>query len=163
MIVSSPAKLNVFLELMGKRPDGFHNLETVMLRTKFCDVMQFRCRSDSEIHILLSDESDAFDKDQFPLDDTNLIYRAATLLQHSAAIKTGADIIVTKRIPAQAGLAGGSSNAATTLRSLNELWHAGCSESELHAMASTLGTCFKISNAIVPWPAIIAGSSNPWT
>lgn len=140
LTVECPAKLNVFLEVVSKRTDGFHELETVMLRTRFCDQLKFSLRNDPEICMNIAAESEASAVRQFPLDDSNLILRAAKLLRDSTGCRLGADIRVIKKIPAQAGLAGGSSNAASTLRGLNSLWELGLSDDGLHELASQLGS-----------------------
>ena len=140
LTVACPAKLNVFLEVICKRADGFHELETVMLRTRFCDHLKFSLRDDSAICMSLATASDATVMSHFPLDDSNLILRAAQLLRDSTGCRLGADIHVTKVIPAQAGLAGGSSNAASTLRGLNALWNLQLSDDLLHDLASRLGS-----------------------
>lgn len=140
LTLPSPAKLNLFLEVLGKRSDGFHELETVMLRTQFADMMTFTSLPGSEIRLQLSPSASVELQRQFPLDGTNLILRAATALQQRTGCTQGADIIVEKVIPPESGLAGGSSNAATTLNALNELWDLQLPPTELHAIAAELGS-----------------------
>lgn len=140
LTLNSPAKINVFLEVLGKRNDGFHELETVMLQTSFCDHMHFRASREAEIELTLSPDSDAEAAAAFPLDGSNLIIRAARLLQQDAGCTSGVRIEVQKRIPAEAGLAGGSSNAATTLLGLNRMWNLGYQTSQLHQLAAQLGS-----------------------
>ncbi|MCA9033975.1 MAG: 4-(cytidine 5'-diphospho)-2-C-methyl-D-erythritol kinase [Planctomycetaceae bacterium] len=137
---SSPAKLNVFLEILSRRGDGFHELETVMLRTSLCDTITFALRSDPDINLHLHEDSCRISADAFPLNESNLIVRAARLMQKQTGCTSGADITVSKQIPAEAGLAGGSSNAATTIRQLNSLWGTSLSEDALHALAEQLGS-----------------------
>lgn len=138
--LSSPSKVNLFLEVLGKRDDGFHELETVMLRTSLCDLMSFAGVEAESVSLRLSHSSArAFGK-TFPLDQSNLILRAAQALQEFANVRRGAEICIHKRIPAEAGLAGGSGNAATTLKGLNQLWQLGLSKPELHEIAATLGS-----------------------
>lgn len=140
LTLASPAKINVFLEVLGKRDDGFHELETVMLRTSLADQMRFRRTRQSDIQLTLASGSDDHASRGFPLDDSNLIIQAARLLQQQTGCSQGAVIEIEKRIPAEAGLAGGSSNAATTLLALNQLWQLELSRSDLHVMAARLGS-----------------------
>ncbi|MBL8814396.1 MAG: 4-(cytidine 5'-diphospho)-2-C-methyl-D-erythritol kinase [Planctomyces sp.] len=136
----SPAKLNIFLEVIGKRSDGYHELETVMLRTDLSDLMVFEQTSGTQIELRLSDETPPELRSGFPLDSSNLILRAAENLQRRSQVQMGARISVTKVIPPESGLAGGSSNAATTLRGLCRLWNLQPPEDELHEIAATLGS-----------------------
>ncbi len=124
----SPAKLNLFLHITGRRPDGYHNLQTLFQLLDWGDWLTFSPNSSSRITI---DPAGA----DIALAD-NLIYRAARLLQ---AGSSGVRISVEKRIPMGAGLGGGSSNAATTLLALNHLWRTGLSRAELQALGATLG------------------------
>jgi len=119
----SPAKINLYLRIIGKRPDGYHELETVMLPLDFGDTMTFESRA---VGIELT-----CDDRRLPTDGRNLVVRAAQLLGHA-----GVKISLQKRTPLAAGLGGGSSNAATTLLTL------GMSESpaHLHALAAQLGS-----------------------
>ncbi|MCP4787091.1 MAG: 4-(cytidine 5'-diphospho)-2-C-methyl-D-erythritol kinase [Fuerstiella sp.] len=136
----SPAKINVFLEVHGARGDGFHELETVMLRTGLHDVLRFEATSSEEVTLQLADYSLPSLADGFPLDDSNLILRAAHALRDHTQTRQGAAISVHKRIPAEAGLAGGSSNAATTLLGLNQLWGLKLPKQTLHDIAASLGS-----------------------
>ncbi len=140
MTLQSPAKINVFLEILGKRPDGFHELETVMLRTAFSDQLHFQVLPRPEIRLSLAAGSVPASASGFPLDDTNLIIRAAKSLQERTGSCFGAEICVQKRIPAAAGLAGGSSNAATTLLALNQLWKTQLPPADLHSIAAVHGS-----------------------
>jgi len=140
LTLSSPAKLNIFLEVLGRRPDGFHELETVMLRTQFCDQLTFQQTPSSELTLSLSDATPAAMRSGIPLDETNLILRAARALQKTTGTVSGAHIILHKRIPPESGLGGGSSNAATTLLGCRQLWNSVVSDEQLHAIAATLGS-----------------------
>ena len=140
LTLSSPAKLNIFLEVLGKRPDGFHELETVMLRTQFCDQLTFQPTLSSELTLSLSVATPTDMRSGIPLDETNLILRAARALQKSTGTSFGVHIILHKRIPPESGLGGGSSNAATTLLGCRQLWNADVSDDQLHAIAATLGS-----------------------
>ena len=111
--VPAPAKLNLFLHITGRRPDGYHLLQSVFMLIDWCDTLHFEKRSDGQIS-----REDLTVK--LPTDD--LITRAARLLQQHTGSTAGAHIAVEKRIPAQAGMGGGSSDAATCLLALNQLW-----------------------------------------
>lgn len=140
MRLLSPAKLNVFLEVLGKRADGFHELETVMLRTNLHDVMTFETTAGTDVSLHLAEGSQNRLDGDFPLDNSNLILKAAAALRSVSSQTCGAKITIEKRIPMQAGLAGGSSNAATALLGLNELWELELPRTELHRIAATLGS-----------------------
>lgn len=111
--LSAPAKLNLFLHITGRRADGYHLIESVFMLIDWCDTLHMSRRADG----LISREDLGT---ALPADD--LVLRAARALQGASGCKYGAHIGVDKRIPAQAGLGGGSSDAATTLLALNRLW-----------------------------------------
>lgn len=136
----SPSKINVFLEVQGKRPDGYHELETVMLKTSLCDVMHFERTNSGQVMLQLAAHTPTEIRKAFPLDDTNLICRAAHAVRQAAGVSCGVRVTINKRIPAQAGLAGGSGNAATTLMALNGLWGLNLPHKALHSIAATLGS-----------------------
>ncbi|MCH2203989.1 MAG: 4-(cytidine 5'-diphospho)-2-C-methyl-D-erythritol kinase [Fuerstiella sp.] len=140
--VRSPAKINLFLEVCGRRADSFHELQTVMARTDFCDVLRFTARDDDEIVLSLRQSPSIADRRiiDFPLDENNLIARAARALCSRAGVTRGADIVVQKNIPSEAGLGGGSGNAAVTLRTLNQLWGVHLPDAALHEVAASLGS-----------------------
>ncbi len=110
----APAKLNLFLHVLGRREDGYHELQTVYQLIDLADTLSFGLREDGEIHRREGPSSVPAVSD--------LAVRAAQALQAMAGIRKGADIRLSKRIPIQGGLGGGSSDAATTLVALNELW-----------------------------------------
>lgn len=127
----SPAKLNLFLHITGRRPDGYHNLQTLFQFIDLCDQLTFTLRNDGELSLDFPDASlNATD---------NLIMRAAQALQRETGCTRGADIVVEKHIPMGGGLGGGSSNAATTLVVLNHLWQTGLSTQRLADISVTLG------------------------
>jgi len=128
LILFSPAKINLYLRIVGKRPDGYHELETVMLPLDFGDQIALQ---PSKTGITL-----ACDDPRLPTDDSNLVVRAAKAL----AAKKGVKISLKKRTPLAAGLGGGSSNAATTLLGLNRLWKLKASPRQLHTLAASLGS-----------------------
>ncbi len=129
----APAKINLFLEILGKRADGYHDLETVMLRTDFCDHLSFDRLETPEIIFTCSDPS-------LPTDEKNLVVRAARLLQDRCLNKIGCRIHLDKKIPHGAGLGGGSSDAATTIMGLNQLWDMGLSQQDMAAAGACLGS-----------------------
>lgn len=132
--VSAPAKINLHLEVLGLRPDGFHELAMLMQTIDLADSL--RCRSTADGRISLS-----CDRAELPTDGSNLIVKAGELLKaRSGFPELGAAIELEKRIPIGAGLAGGSSNGAAALVGLNALWGLGFSSAELHGMAAELGS-----------------------
>jgi 4-diphosphocytidyl-2-C-methyl-D-erythritol kinase len=131
--LQAPAKINLFLEILGKRPDGYHDLETVMLRTDFCDRLTFDRLDTPEIIFTCTDPS-------LPTDEKNLVVKAARLLQAESGEKFGCRIHLDKQIPHGSGLGGGSSDAATTIMGLNQLWGLGLSQSEMSGLGARLGS-----------------------
>lgn len=129
---SSPCKVNLLLNILGKRPDGFHELETVLHPVNLCDALMFE-RAACGVTLACSDES-------LPVDSQNLVHRAATAFLSAAGIRDGVKIHLAKRIPLAAGLGGGSGNAATTLLGLNELFGSPLPRERLHELAATLGS-----------------------
>jgi len=127
----APAKLNLFLLVTGRRPDGYHNLQTLFQLLDYGDELHFRNRNDGAIHLRT-------DMEDLPVEH-NLVFRAAQLLQTRTTPGQGADVLLIKRLPQGAGLGGGSSDAATTLLGLNRLWRLGLSLDELAAAGLTLG------------------------
>jgi 4-diphosphocytidyl-2-C-methyl-D-erythritol kinase len=127
----APAKLNLFLHITGRRPDGYHLLQTVFQFLDFGDELDFAMRDDGEI-------SRRYEIAGVP-SDRDLIVRAARLLQTRAGITLGVDIDLIKRLPMGGGLGGGSSDAATTLVALNALWRAGLKADELAELGLELG------------------------
>lgn len=124
----SPAKLNLFLHITGRRENGYHELQTLFQLLDWGDQLSFTPNRSGQITL----DSDAM---AIPLEE-NLVVRAARLLQRGSL---GAHITLQKRIPAGAGLGGGSSNAATTLLALNHLWSRQLPRAQLQSMAATLG------------------------
>lgn len=128
---NSPAKLNLFLHVCGKRDDGYHNLQTIFQFIDLQDDIAIKTTTDGNVHI-----DSSFD--EVALED-NLIYRAAKQLQDASDTTQGAHIKLNKRIPTGAGLGGGSSNAATTLVALNKLWQCKLSTQQLQNIGKKLG------------------------
>jgi 4-diphosphocytidyl-2-C-methyl-D-erythritol kinase len=127
----APAKLNLFLHVVGRRADGYHLLQTVFRLIDLCDWIAISPREDGEIR--LAEELPGVPAEQ------NLVVRAARLLQAAAGVRKGATLGVEKRIPLGGGLGGGSSDAATTLVGLNRLWGTGLPRAELSRLALGLG------------------------
>jgi 4-diphosphocytidyl-2-C-methyl-D-erythritol kinase len=130
--IQSPCKVNLLLNILGKRPDGFHQLETVMYPLRLFDVLDVEPAA-SGIALSCSEPS-------LPTDRKNLVYRAAEAFLTTANINSGVRIHLDKRIPLAAGLGGGSGNAATTLLALNTLFDSALAETQLHAIAASLGS-----------------------
>jgi len=127
----APAKLNLFLHVVGRRADGYHFLQTVFRLIDLVDWIEFSPREDGAIRL-------AAPLPRVP-EDTDLTVRAARLLQEAGAVRTGVTIRVAKCIPIGGGLGGGSSDAATTLIALAELWGTGLSRAALTRLAVRLG------------------------
>lgn len=129
--LNSPCKINLLLNILGKRPDGFHELETVMHPVPLYDAIEL-ARCPTGIRLSCSDT--------LPVDARNLVYRAADTFLRVAGITEGVEMHLEKRIPIAAGLGGGSGNAATTLLGLNELFAFPATEVQLVEIATSLGS-----------------------
>ncbi|MCG8672908.1 MAG: 4-(cytidine 5'-diphospho)-2-C-methyl-D-erythritol kinase [Pseudomonadales bacterium] len=132
LALPSPAKLNLFLHITGRRADGYHNLQTLFQFIDFCDTLHFN-NTDSPGEIKLTPDIDGVPKEQ------NLIYRAAKLLRKATDCELGASIHLEKQLPMGGGLGGGSSNAATTIVALNHLWRTGLNQDQLADLGNQLG------------------------
>ncbi len=161
LLIKAPAKINLFLEIFGKRYDGYHEIETVMQEIDLVDDIvieekeegiELTCtnpqippplchpeRSEGS-HLRDSSATPQNDKQCVPAGKDNIVWKAAELMQRETGINRGAKIHLVKRIPMGAGLGGGSSDAAATLKGLNKLWKAGLNEVELMRLASRLGS-----------------------
>ncbi|MDZ7922415.1 4-(cytidine 5'-diphospho)-2-C-methyl-D-erythritol kinase [Rhodoferax sp.] len=128
--IPAPAKLNLFLHIIGRRADGYHLLQSAFMLIDWCDTLHFALRKDG----LISREDLNV---PLPADDLNV--RAARALQQATGCTQGAHIGVLKSIPAQAGMGGGSSDAASTLLALNRLWKLNLSVQELSTIGLALG------------------------
>lgn len=127
------AKINLFLNVVNKRFDGYHDLEMVMASIDLFDVLTFKPLDTPDITITSDVEITKAIED-------NLVYKIASYLQQEYHIKTGVEINIKKHIPIAAGLAGGSADAAATFRGLNKLWKLGLSLDELAAMGLSFGS-----------------------
>lgn len=126
----APAKLNLFLHVLGRRADGYHELQSLMVPISLADTLDFERRHDGRIER---------SGDVIGAPDQDLCLRAARLLQQASGSPYGVDIAVEKRIPAGSGMGGGSSDAATTLLALNRLWDLHWSRERLASLAQQLG------------------------
>ncbi len=127
----APAKLNLFLHVTGRRPDGYHTLQTLFQFIDLCDTLHFECRADGRLQL--------YDALPGVSPEDNLVIRAARLLQQASGCRLGADIHLDKRLPMGGGIGGGSSDAATTLVGLNHLWQTGLTLQQLADLGLSLG------------------------
>jgi len=134
--VKTPAKINLTLEILNKRPDGFHNIQSIMQMIDLYDYLTINVEDSTETKIELSGTSD-----EIPYDEKNLVYKAAKLFLDKTKIENKLiKVFIEKNIPISAGLAGGSTNAAGTLFGLNKLFNNILSTEELHELCSQLGS-----------------------
>jgi len=130
LTVLAPAKINLTLEVLGKRPDGFHEIRSVLQTVNLCDSLHFRLSQQLTFKSSTPDWTA----------EESLVSRASSLLQKTTGCPEGATIEVAKRIPLVSGLGGDSSDAAATLRGLNKLWELGLSMEQLLELAAQLGS-----------------------
>jgi len=153
--VTAPAKLNLFLHVTGRRPDGFHLLESLIVFTEFGDTLEFEAADELFLHITgpLAHSLNAHD---------NLVFKAAHLLREHAGVKSGAKITLHKHIPIGAGLGGGSSDAAAALRGLEQLWGLKLGESDRLQLAMQLGSDVPVClNAKPGWVSGVGENVQP--
>ncbi len=131
LTLPAPAKLNLMLHILGRRADGYHELQTLFQFLDYGDELSFSLRDDGQIRL----HTDLPGVDH----DSNLIVRAARLLQRESGCTLGADIELTKRLPMGGGIGGGSSDAATTLVGLDHLWRLDLGEDRLAGLGLALG------------------------
>lgn len=136
--VPAPAKLNLFLHITGRRADGYHLLQSVFMLIDWCDTLGFE-RLEHSSAITRSDAPLHAGSDAPPLPTNDLCVRAAQALQAATGCRQGVHIHLHKNIPAQAGMGGGSSDAATTLLALNRLWQLGLTRTQLAHIGLQLG------------------------
>lgn len=129
--VPAPAKINLFLHITGRRDDGYHLLQSVFMLLDWCDTLHFELRTDGQL------SREDLGGAQLPADD--LCLRAARALQQATGCPFGAHIQLEKRLPAEAGMGGGSSDAASCLLALNRLWGLGLQRRELQTIGLQLG------------------------
>lgn len=130
--LKSRAKINLSIDVLGKREDGYHLVEMIMQTIDLYDIIKITENDIDEINI----NSNSLD---IPLNKNNIVYKAAELLKDRFNIKSGLDIFIQKNIPVAAGMAGGSCNAAAVLVGLNKLWNLNLSEKQLQEIGLTLG------------------------
>ena len=128
----SPCKVNLILNILGKRADGFHELETVMQPVNICDEMTFE-RAGASLQLTCSNP-------ELPVDSKNLVHRAATAFLTAAKISEGVKIYLQKNLPLAGGIGGGSANAAVTFTALNQLFDTPLPLEKLHELAAALGS-----------------------
>ena len=133
VFVKAPAKINLSLDVLYRRPDGYHEVDMIMTMVDLADRIGLEEREDGEIRLWS-------DSGTIPLDERNLAWRAAVLLRERYHIRRGVTISIYKEIPVSAGLAGGSSDAAAVLKGLNRLWNLGATMEELMAIGQELGS-----------------------
>ncbi|TMW69960.1 4-(cytidine 5'-diphospho)-2-C-methyl-D-erythritol kinase [Alteribacter natronophilus] len=133
LVEKAPAKINLTLDVIGKRPDGYHEVEMVMTTVDLADRIHLTLRNDRAITVEV-------DKGFVPGNEQNLAYQAAKLLQDRYAVNSGVHIYIEKNIPVSAGLAGGSTDAAATFRGLNRLWNLDASIDELAEYGAEIGS-----------------------
>ena len=164
--IATPAKINLFLELLGRRDDGFHEIETVMSAVSIFDRLSFTTRTDSDIRLSINYSTRGqlpAETDLIPADDRNLIVKAIKLVRQTAltenaltenaltenalpdsdqheACSVGMDVVLSKNIPSAAGLGGASSDAAAALVAANEMWNLNWSKQKLEQLAAQLGS-----------------------
>ena len=132
LTLAAPAKINLILRVLGRRSDGYHELETIMHTISLAD----------QIHIKPSSEGIEVrsNSNNIPADQDNLAYRAAELFMEETGVKAGVKIFIEKNIPVGAGLAGGSTDAAAVLKALNHIFQSKLDDKELQSMAAAIGS-----------------------
>lgn len=150
----SPAKLNLFLHITGRRADGYHNLQTLFQLLNYGDTLRFKVRTDNKIILSPQIPGVAF--------EDNLIIKAVRILQKYTGVTYGADIQLEKRLPMGGGIGGGSSNAATTLVALNFLWQCSLSSMQLQQLGLQLGADVPVFvNARTAWAEGVGEALQP--
>ncbi|WP_237982467.1 4-(cytidine 5'-diphospho)-2-C-methyl-D-erythritol kinase [Bacillus thuringiensis] len=133
LLVKAPAKINLSLDVLGKRQDGYHEVKMIMTTIDLADRLELMELAEDRIEILSHNR-------YVPDDQRNLAYQAAKLLKEKFNVKKGVSITIEKTIPVAAGLAGGSSDAAATLRGLNKLWNLGLTIDQLAELGAKIGS-----------------------
>ena len=181
LVVQAPAKLNLFFEVLAKRSDGYHEIETLMCPVSLYDTLLFQKASDERLRLVChrmhaaSDQAGPNREGTLPEGQENLVLRAVALLRHAAGVDYGATIGLVKRIPIAAGLGGGSSDAAAALVAANEGWGLGwslppigrlvgpdwaaISRSFSWAVRQCAGAAERRSSPWVAWPVCTSWSS----
>ena len=136
MELKALGKINLGLDVLRKRPDGYHEVKMIMQSISLADTLELKKIPEGTIRLINGAERD---NPEVPMDKTNLIYRAIDLIKQKYAISEGIEATLTKRIPVAAGMAGGSTDAAAALKGMNQLFALGLSEQELCELGVTLG------------------------
>lgn len=134
-VLRAPAKLNLFFEVLGKRADGYHEIESLALPIRLSDTLTFRAIPEQELRLRCYGAGE-----DVPCDDRNIVIRALRLIQDELAVQQGAEVTLWKRIPSQAGLGGGSSDAAAAIRAAHQAWNLPISISELQNLSAKIGS-----------------------
>lgn len=135
--VLAPAKLNLYLDVLGRRTDGYHEVETLAVPVRLCDELALR---PLPFGMELQVQSPLLSSDAIPTDESNLVLRAVRLLAERSGCEQGASIVLRKRIPIMAGLGGGSSDAAAALLAANAAWKLDWPTDRLSAVAAEIGS-----------------------
>jgi len=142
--VLAPAKLNLFLEVLAKRPDGYHEIETLMTPVSLFDTLTLTDADDGRIELETETSADAgvaaADDEALPQGSANIVVRALELLRQRSGCERGARVRLIKRIPMAAGMAGGSTDAAAALAAANVAWNLGWSDARLAEVAAEIGS-----------------------
>ncbi|MDR3234287.1 MAG: 4-(cytidine 5'-diphospho)-2-C-methyl-D-erythritol kinase [Planctomycetaceae bacterium] len=133
--ISTPAKVNLFFEVLGKRNDGFHEIVSVALPIRLFDRLRMKTAEDSRITFRCTGNSD-----DVPADENNIVVKTLQKIQERFSIRCGADVYLQKRIPSQAGLGGGSSDAAAAARTAVRAWNLTVTQEELAAILAEIGS-----------------------
>jgi 4-diphosphocytidyl-2-C-methyl-D-erythritol kinase len=140
-VVQAPAKLNLFLEVLAKRADGYHEIETLICPIDLYDTLYFREEADGRLELECRWATmPTTCLEDLPAGAGNLVWRAVDLLRRRTGVRRGASLRLVKRIPTAAGLGGGSSDAAAALVAANRAWNLGLARAELAALAAELGS-----------------------
>ncbi|MCL2347253.1 MAG: 4-(cytidine 5'-diphospho)-2-C-methyl-D-erythritol kinase [Planctomycetaceae bacterium] len=140
-VAQAPAKINLFFEVFGKRPDGYHDVCSVCAPIELYDTLSMSSRNDNEIRLncRFPDTSDD-EMSDVPQDQANIVVRAVELIRKKYGIKQGCEIRLIKRIPSRAGMGGGSSNAATAIMLAGQLWDLHLTPAEMMILGAELGS-----------------------
>lgn len=143
LLIEAPVKINLHLQIIGRRPDGYHDLDSLMLKLQLADQLRLTLRDNESLNLVCLGAD-------LPEDETNLAFRAALVFLRENSISQGVDIELNKKVPVAAGLGGGSSDAAAVLLGLNELHQSHLPEEKMLAMARQLGAdvSFFIINSV---------------
>ena len=133
MILKAPAKINLFLEILNKRQDGYHNIESIMHTVSLFDILEFEPKEENKIDLICIGNNNVSN------DKNNLVYKAVIKFKEQYNINKGIKIKLTKNIPTGAGLGGGSSDAAATLVALNKIWNVNAGIKELESLGAKIG------------------------